>query len=100
VAEHKRKDVKRKIERVEARLEELLDCITPENKDLITEKMVALRKERDSLRVELENTAALDAQAASSTKMVGRLVEVGESVQGAVVGCDAGGEEGISFLYD
>lgn len=56
-------------------LEKLLDCITPENKDLITEKMVSLRKERDHLRVELENTAALDAQAVASTKMVGRLVE-------------------------
>ena len=76
MAEHKRHEIRRKLERVEARLEQLVDCITPGNKDIITEKMVALRKERGALQAELENTAALDGQAASSARMVGRLVEL------------------------
>jgi hypothetical protein len=76
MAEHKRQEIQRKIERIEARIEELLDCITPGNKDIVIEKMVSLRRERSGLQAELENSAALDAQAASSARIVGRLVEL------------------------
>ena len=57
-------------------LEELLDCITPENKDLISEKMVSLRKERDKLKQELGNTAEIDEKAVTSSKTVGRLLDL------------------------
>ncbi|MBN1809228.1 MAG: hypothetical protein JW909_09180 [Planctomycetes bacterium] len=73
---HHRDEYKRKLADVEKRLEELLDCITPENKDLISQKMVALRKERDRLQAELGNTAEIEEKAVASTKLVGRLVEL------------------------
>ncbi|HHN45933.1 MAG TPA: hypothetical protein ENN09_00700, partial [Planctomycetes bacterium] len=73
---HHRDEYKRKLADVEKRLDELLDCITPENKDLISEKMVALRKERDRLKQELGDTAEIEEKAVTSSKMVGRLLEL------------------------
>jgi hypothetical protein len=61
---------------VEGRLDNLLECIKPENKDIITEKMVALRNERDKLRPELDDTVVLQKKAIASTKLVGRLVKL------------------------
>jgi DNA invertase Pin-like site-specific DNA recombinase len=73
---HHRDEYKRKLAGVEKRLDELLDCITPANKDLISEKMVALTKERDRLKAELGNTAEIEEKAVASTKLVGRLMEL------------------------
>ncbi|HHN46957.1 MAG TPA: recombinase family protein [Planctomycetes bacterium] len=76
MAQHHRAELEQKIAETGKRLDELLDCITPENKDLISEKMVALRKEQDRLKAELGNTAEIEEKAVASTKLVGRLVEL------------------------
>ena len=75
-AERRREELTRKLCSVEERLDNLLECIKPENKDIITEKMVALRNERDRLRSELDDTAILQKKAIASTKLVGRLVKL------------------------
>ena len=49
---------------------------TPENKDLISEKMGALTEEWDRLKAELGNTVEIEEKAVASTKLVGRLVEL------------------------
>ena len=79
--ERRREDLRRQLVQVEGRLEELLDCITPENKDLISEKMVALREERDRLKAELDDTAVVEAKAVASTKLVGRLVKLASELR-------------------
>ena len=76
LAQRKKDDLRRRLCEVETRLEELLDCITPENRDLISEKMVALRSERDKLKADLEDSAAIEARAVTSTKLAGRLVRL------------------------
>ncbi len=76
IAQRKKDDLRRRLCEVETRLEELLDCITPENRDLISEKMVALRSERDKLKADLEDSAAIEARAVTSTKLAGRLVRL------------------------
>ncbi|MHC4740342.1 MAG: recombinase family protein [Planctomycetota bacterium] len=81
LAQRRREELTREICRVEERLETLLDCITPENKDIITEKMVALREERDRLKAELDNTSAIEKQAIASTKLVGRLVKLASELK-------------------
>jgi len=53
IADQRRGEIKAELARVEARLETLLECITPENKEIISEKMVALQEERDRLNAEL-----------------------------------------------
>ena len=76
MAEQQRKELQGRLTDIEKRLDELLDCITPENKDLISEKMVSLRKERDRLKQELGNTAEIEEKAVTSSKTVGRLLEL------------------------
>ena len=76
MAERHRQEIRSKLTDIEKRLEELLDCITPENKDLISEKMVSLRKERDKLKQELGNTAEIDEKAVTSSKTVGGLLDL------------------------
>lgn len=76
LAKRKREDLRRHLCEVETQLENLVDCITPENKDLITEKMVALRQERDKLKTEFADTDAIEAKAVASTKLVSRMMKL------------------------
>lgn len=75
-AERKRNELTRKLCEIEEKLDNLLECIKPENKNIITEKMVALRAERDRIRNEIDDTAILQKKAIASTKLVGRLVKL------------------------
>ena len=75
-AECRSEELVRRLATVESRLDELLECIKPENKDIITEKMVSLKNERDKLRSELDDTAILQKKAIASTRLVGRLMKL------------------------
>jgi len=89
MAERKRDEIKRELGKVEERLNTLLECITPENKEIISEKMVALRRQRDNLKGEIESAGRVEAQVVESNlpapwrttprqagKLAGRLVEL------------------------
>ncbi len=80
-AKRHKEDVTRELAKVEERLETLVDCITPENKDIITGKMVALRAERDRLKAELGDHAAIEAKAIASTQLVSRLVKLANDLK-------------------
>ncbi|MHC4600386.1 MAG: hypothetical protein ACYS47_15420 [Planctomycetota bacterium] len=75
ITEKKQAEIKAKLAKVEKRLGTLLDCITPKNKELISEKMAALQEERDRLNAELLDSDAIEAEAYSSSKTVKNLVQ-------------------------
>lgn len=81
VAQGKKDELTRKLCDIEERLDTLVECITPDNKDIISDKMVALRKERDRLKSELDDVATIEAQAVASTKLVGRLVKLASELR-------------------
>lgn len=101
VAEHRREQLTQQICQVEERLENLLACITPENKNLISQKMVSLQEERDRLKGDLEDVASIEAQAVASTKLVGRLVQLAAELRDLWdVATLAEKKEFLSFLVE
>ena len=81
IAQSKNDELTRKLCEIEERLDSLVECITPENKEIISEKMVALRNERERIKSELDDVAAIEAQAVASTKLVGRLVKLANELK-------------------
>ncbi|TET34875.1 MAG: recombinase family protein [Planctomycetota bacterium] len=81
LAQQRRGDLKRELCTIEERLETLVDCITPENKDIISGKMVSLRKERDRINLELANTSTIEKKIVASTKVVERLVKLASELK-------------------
>jgi hypothetical protein len=81
MAERKRDELTRKLLEVEDRLEGLIDCITPENKTIISEKMLFLQRERDRLKAEIDDTETLARRALASTQLVGRLVKLASEMR-------------------
>jgi DNA invertase Pin-like site-specific DNA recombinase len=100
-ANRQREELRRELAKVDERLDELVECITPENKEIISEKMVTLRKEKERLQSLLNDTREIEKKVIASGEVVTRLVKLASELKELwAVATVAEKKEFISFMVE
>ena len=77
-----RDSLQKQIVQLDGRLNNLMDCITPLNKDIITERMMTIRREKEKLEGQLISASKVIVEVTDSVRTTSRLAELAKDFKG------------------